>query len=130
MVVSPLLGDHLCLLQAVEDLAVEQFVTQARIEALDIAVLTGRPGFDERGLGSDRSNPLADSLRDELGSVVRTDVGRRATHDEQIRQNIDDIDRGELPADTDRQALAGVLVEHVQCSERTPVAGAMMDEVV
>ncbi len=70
VVVTPLFDDHLCLLQAVEYLAVEQLVAQPRIEALDVTVLPGRPGFDERGLGFDRSDPPADSLRDELGPIV------------------------------------------------------------
>ena len=38
VVVSPLLDDHLGLLQAVEDLAVEQLVPEAGIEALSVAV--------------------------------------------------------------------------------------------
>ena len=34
------------------------------------------------------------------------------------------------PLYADRQALARVLVQHVQCPERAPVMGTMMDEVV
>ena len=130
VVASPLFDDHLGLLQAVEDLAVEQLVPEARVEALDVAVLPGRARLDERSLGSDRSDPAAYGLGDELGTVIGPDVGRWPTHDEQVGQDVDDVDRGELAAGTDRQALAGVLVQDVQRPERPTIVGAVMDEVV
>ena len=34
--------------------------------------------------------------------------------DEEVRQNVDHIDRLELAGDTDRQAFMGELVEHVE----------------
>jgi hypothetical protein len=37
------LDDDLCLAQSVENLAVEQLIAQAGIEALDVAVLSGLP---------------------------------------------------------------------------------------
>ena len=39
----PALDDNLSLIQRAEDLAVEEFVAQARIEALDVAVLPMAP---------------------------------------------------------------------------------------
>ncbi len=44
VVPPPLLDDDLRLLQAVEDLPVEQFIPEAGIEGLAVAVLPGRAG--------------------------------------------------------------------------------------
>ena len=38
-------------------------------------------------------------------AVVGADVSRVATHDEQVAQDIDDVGRGEVPLNRDRQAL-------------------------
>ncbi len=45
---TPALDDDLCFAQRVEDLTVEQLVTQSGIEALDVAVLPGAGRLDER----------------------------------------------------------------------------------
>jgi hypothetical protein len=44
---------YLGLGEAVEDLAVEQFVAKLRVEALAVAVLPRASGLDERGLRAD-----------------------------------------------------------------------------
>ena len=43
----PALGEHLDLLERVEDLAVEKLVSQSGIERLDVAVLPGATRLDE-----------------------------------------------------------------------------------
>ncbi|MCP2000780.1 hypothetical protein J2S34_003228 [Nitrobacter winogradskyi] len=77
VVVAPsCLDDDLGLGEAVEDLAVEQFVTKLRVEALAVAVLSMASRLDERGLGAGSRNPLPHCLGDELRAVVRTNVTR------------------------------------------------------
>lgn len=46
VVLTPTLNEHLCFPQRVEDLAVEQLVTQLAVEALDLPVLPLTPGLD------------------------------------------------------------------------------------
>lgn len=53
VVLAPGFDDDLCLGEALEDLAVEQFIGQLRIEALTITVLHGTARLDERGPGGD-----------------------------------------------------------------------------
>ena len=48
--------------EGVEDLAVEQFVAEAGVEALHVAVLPGAAGFDVGGLRSDGADPSAHRL--------------------------------------------------------------------
>jgi hypothetical protein len=106
-VASPTLDDDLGLTQSVENLAVEQLIAKAGIEALDVAVLPGATPLDVGGLGTDSRDPVLHRLGDELGSVVGADVSGDAAQDEEVGQNVDHIDRLELAGDTDRQAFMG-----------------------
>src|SRR5881409_2242112 len=116
VVTTPALDDDLRLAKGVEDLAIEQFVPQPGIEALDVSVLPRTARSDVGGLGSDRRDPLLDGLGDELRAVVGADVARHAAQDEQVREHVDEVDRLELASDADRQALVGELVDDVEPS--------------
>jgi hypothetical protein len=50
--------------------------------------------------------------------------------DEEVRQNVDHIDRLELAGDTDRQTFVGELVEHVEHPILACIVGAVLDQVV
>src|SRR4051794_25636744 len=117
VVTTPALDDDLRLAQSVEDLATEQLVPEASIEALDVAVLPRAARSDVGGLGSDRRDPLLDGLGDELRAVVGANVARHATQDEQVREHVDDVDGLELASDPDGQALVGELVDDVEHAE-------------
>ena len=56
--------------ERVEDLAVEQLVPQAGVEALDEAVLPGAARRDVGGLGADSPDPVLHGLGDELRPIV------------------------------------------------------------
>jgi len=130
VVASPALDDDLGLAQSVEDLAVEQLIAKAGVEALDVAVLPRVASLDVSGLGADSCYPFLHGLGDELRSVVGPDVSGNAPQDEQVGQNVDHIDRLELASDTDRQAFMDELVEHVEHPILASVMGAVLDEVV
>src|SRR5262245_10851798 len=89
---SPAFDDDLSLAQRVEDFAIEQFIAQACVEALDVAILPGATWCDVGGVCADRGDPLPHRLSHELWSVVGPDVARHATQDEEIGQHLDDID--------------------------------------
>ena len=67
---SPVLNDDLRFLQCVEDLAVEQFVSQFAVEAFAVTVLPRTARFNVSGLCSNGGDPIPQSLGDELGAVV------------------------------------------------------------
>jgi hypothetical protein len=79
VVASPTLDDDLGLAQSVENLAVEQLIAKAGVEALDVAVLPRATPLDVSGLGTDSRNPFLHRLADELRSVVGPDVGGNAS---------------------------------------------------
>ena len=130
VVASPALDDDLGLAQSVEDLAVEQLIAKASVEALDVAVLPRAAALDVSGLGTDSRDPFLHGLGDELRSVVGSDVSGDAPQDEEVGQNVDHIDRLELAGDTDRQAFMGELVEHVEHPILASIVGAVLDKVV
>ena len=55
---SPALDNDLGLAQAVEDLAVEQLIAKAGVEAFDVAVLPRTASLDVSGLGGDNCDPF------------------------------------------------------------------------
>ncbi len=64
VVASPALDDDLGLAQSVEDLAVEQLIAKASVEALDVAVLPRAAALDVSGLGTDSRDPFLHGLGD------------------------------------------------------------------
>jgi len=73
---------------------------------------------------------LALCLGHELRTVIGPDVAGHATKDEQVRQDVDHINRLEPAVDADRQALMGELVDHVEHAVFAAIMGAILDEVV
>ena len=67
--------------------------------------LKGAAGLDVGRLGADRRDPGPHGLGDELGPVVGADMAWDAAQDEQVREQVDDVDRVQLPVHPDRQAL-------------------------
>ena len=74
VVPSPSLDHNLGLVERVEDLPVEQFVTQFSVEGFAVAILPGAARFDIGGLGSDGRNPFPKCRCHELWAVIGTDV--------------------------------------------------------
>jgi hypothetical protein len=130
VVTTPALDDDLRLVERVEDLAVEKLVAQARIEALDEAVLPWAASLDVGGPCAYGSNPVLHGFGDELGSIVGTDVPGNAAQDEEVRQRIDHVDGLEPAGDANGQALMGELVDDIEHAEPAPVVRAVLEEVV
>jgi hypothetical protein len=74
VVASPALDHDLRLTQRIEDFAVEKLITEAGIEALDIAVLPRAAPLDVGGLGTDSRDPSLHRLGHELRPIVGPDA--------------------------------------------------------
>ena len=57
-------------------------------------------------------------------------MARNTTKAEQIRENVDHVERFQLASDPDGQALAGELIDDVQHPVLASVVRAVLDEVV
>ena len=130
IVSAPALDDDLSFSQRVEDLAVEQLVSQASIEAFNVAILPRAAGLDVSRFGADSGDPFLDCLRHELRAIIGSDMARDAAQHEEIGQHVDHVDRLELAVDAYRQALVGELVDDVEHAVFAAVMGAILDEVI
>jgi hypothetical protein len=130
VVSAPALDNDLSLSERVEDLAIEQFIAQASIEAFDEAVLPGTARCNIGGPCADGSDPFLHGFGDELGAVVGADVPGHAAQNEQVRERVDDVDGFEPAGHTNGQAFMGELVDNVEHADPAPVVGAVLDEVV
>ena len=81
---APCFNHDLCLLQCVEDLAIQKLISKLRVEALRIAVLPGTAGHDVGGLGPHGREPVTQVLSDKLWAVIRADMRWDAPQDEEI----------------------------------------------
>jgi hypothetical protein len=79
IVMAPLVDDDLGFFQAVEDFAIEQFVTQFAVEGLTVTVFPRTSRFDVQGFGANLSEPIAHDLRSHFRAIVRSDVLRHAS---------------------------------------------------
>lgn len=122
VVFPPALDDDLGFSEGVEDLSVQQFVTEPSVEALNVAVFPRAAWLNEGGLGAKGFDPGSDILGNELRAVVASHECRWSAQDEQVSEGIDHVGRVQLTLHTDCQAVSTELVQDVQCSE-WPAAG-------
>jgi len=114
VVVAPLLDDDQCLLQAVEDFSVQQFIAQLVVEGFAVPILPGAVGFDVKGFGSDLGQPLAHDLGGHLWAVVGSDVFWDTARQHDIGHRLDDAEAVDPASNTDRQAFARELIDQGQ----------------
>ena len=126
----PRLDQHLGLGEAVEDLAVEQFVAKRPVEALIITILPWRAGCDVEGLHTGLGEPDLHGGGDELRAIIRPDMGWRPSCDEQVSERRQHVLMLELARHDEREALPAGLVDDGEDAELTPIMGAPLDEVV
>jgi hypothetical protein len=114
VVPSPRLDYDPSLPQTVEDLAIEQFIAQAGVEALDIAVLQGTSRRDIGRPCADRGDLVLHGLGNKLRAIDGADIARHASQDEEIGQHVDHVDRLQPAGDPDAQTFMGIFIDHVE----------------
>ncbi len=112
--------------ERVEDVAIEELVTEAGVEALDVSILPWAPRFDVGSLCADGCDPVLNRLRNELRAIIGSYVLRHAPEDEEVGQDVDDIRGLELPVDPDCQAFPRELIRYIQHAILAPVMGAIL----
>ena len=127
---SPVIDDRLGLEHGVERLDREDFVADAGAERLDELVLPGGARLDEAAAAAAEPAPVADGVRGHLGAVVHPHELRcgAALTDDLVEHphRVVGVDRA---GNTDRQGLAGVLIDHVEQLQRAAVDGRVELEV-
>ncbi len=110
---APALSQHAQFLHRVKDFAVQEFISELRVERFAIAVLLRRAGFDVQCRGASINQPLAQILGHELWAIVRTKMLRHALAHHHVSQRFDDLGRCPTPLGTDHyQDSRGHLRRH------------------
>jgi hypothetical protein len=123
VVLSPSFDHDLGLLESVEYLSVEQFISQLAIEAFVVAVLPGAAGFNVKGLNTHRGQPLTNGLGRELPAIVRSDILGGAMSDEKLCETKKHIIRSQPSLCHNGQTLTGVFIDDRENLDGPPIMG-------
>src|SRR5580700_7375934 len=126
----PSLRQNLCLLQRVQDLAVQELIAQLPIETLTIPVLPRTPRLDIQRLRAQSSQPLSQLLGNELRPVVRTYVLRYPAHQHHVCQGFDHLQTSQAPCHSQRQTFPRMLVDHHQDAQRSSIVRHRLHKIV
>ena len=116
--------------QCVEDLPVEQLITQRAIEGFAVSVFPWRTWRDVERLHTGLPEPLPHRPGDEFGTIIRPYMRRRPAGDEQIGQGTQHILAPEPSRDRQGQAVPAGIVDDRQDPELAAIVGPSLDEVV
>ena len=126
----PFFNKYLGLLQSIENLTIEQFVSELPIETLNITVFPGTTWCNKKRLDTKPFEPLANDLCRELWSVIRTDMLRGTMLDKELGKAVQNIIRLQSPLYDNRQALPAILVYHCQNLYRPPIMGTLCHKII
>src|SRR5215211_7843579 len=115
--------------QAGELLEVEQLVTHAAVEGLDVGVFPRRAGLDVPGPGAGQAAPLPQAPRDQLRAVVGAQVRGHAPLGDQAVEHGNEIISAAPAPHPHRERLAGVLIHDVGQLQPPPISGLVELEV-
>jgi len=102
---SPLLDQNPCLVQAVEQFAVQELISEFPVEALTVTVLPRAAGLDIRSPGADALPPVAPALGHELRPVVAANEARDTPLEHHVRKHVNHLQCLDMPGHIQRQAL-------------------------
>jgi hypothetical protein len=126
----PAFDQDLCLLQTVEDFAVQKLVSELAIKAFIVTIFPRRTWRDEESLDLHLFKPFAHSNGRELRPIIRTNVLGRAMLGEQVCENSQHIIMLEIPLDMDGEALSRVLINDSEHAESPPIVRPVSHEVI
>ena len=125
VVVTPvLLDDNLRIDSVSEPLHAQALIAELPVEGFVVAVLPGLAWIDVRGINVRLGEPLQNSSRYELRTVVGTQVLGAAVNADQLAQHLNDSSGSNAPGYVDRQALAAKLIYDRQALDLLPLAQA------
>ena len=87
------------------------------------------PWRDADGLRTEPFQPLSESLGNHLGIIIRADVLWNVMGLHRVSRHIDRVSGADTPCRVDRQALAGVFIDHHHRREGAAVIGPVEHRV-
>ena len=126
----PSFNQYLRLRQRVEDLAVEQLVSQLAIKRFDVAVLPRAARLDIQRLYAKFVQPGSNGRGRKLRAVIAADVLWNTSRHEQPRQPFQYILRVQASCRINRQALTRVFIQNREHPNHPAVMRPSLNEVI
>lgn len=111
---APVLDHDLGFFEGVEDFAIEQLVSESTVEAFIIPIFPRAPRFNKGRVDLQSVQPVFEDLGGKFTAIVRPNISWCSLSDKQITEDIEYVIGFECPLDSDRQAFAGVFINHGQ----------------
>jgi len=130
ILLAPPFYEHLRLFEGVEDLPIEQFISEFAVEAFAVAVFPRASWFDVQSSYSCSFKPFTYSLSGKFRSVIRPDMLRWTVGHEEIREAIQYVIRIEPSFHYDVQALSAEFVDDRQHLDAAAIMRAVFDKII
>jgi len=128
--VSPPLDEYLSFLEGVEDLSIQQFVSEFPVEAFAVAVFPWATGLDVEGSHPCSFKPLTYRLGGEFRAVVRSDMFRWAVGHEEVGKAMEHIVGIEPSLHYHVEALPTEFIYDRQDLDETAVVSAVFYKII
>ena len=116
--------------QGIEDLHVQQLVSELAVETFAVTVLPRAAGLDEQRADVEPFQPVSYRMSTELRSIVRSNVVGWTMGDEQLGEQRQNVIAVQPSRYQDRQTFASELVDHHQHTKRPTIMGTFLDKVI
>jgi hypothetical protein len=126
----PPLNKHLGLRESVENLPVQQLISEFTIEAFIAAILPRAARLNEQGLYPYSIQPAPHCFRGKLRTIVRANTVRHSLSEEKIRQAMEHVITSYASCSNNGQALASELVDDSKYLYCSPITSAIHEEIV
>ena len=127
---SPLLDQDRRFLQGIEDLHVQQLVSELAVETFAVTVLPRAAGLDEQRADVQPFQPVSYRMSAKFGPVVRSNMVGWTMGDEQLSEQPQHVIAVEPSRHQDCETFASELVDHHQHPKRASVMRAFLDKVI
>jgi hypothetical protein len=127
---SPSFDEHLGLPEVIEDLSIQQFVSEFAVEAFAVAVFPWAARLDVQGSHPCIFKPLAHSLGSKFRAVVRSDVFRWPVGNKEIGEAMKHVIGSEASLHDDVEALPTEFVNDRQDLDKSAVVSAVFDKII
>lgn len=102
-----------CVFEVLKQVNVQTLVGKSSVESLDVPVLSGFPGTNEKELHSVAVGPLIELPRSELRTIVNADRFRNSPCCSKILQNVHHIVRAKSVIEFDPKTFSTQLIDQI-----------------
>ena len=114
VLIAPPFDEHLGLLQSIEDLSIQELVSQSTVERFNVSVFPRTARLNEESFHADLFEPLPNGFSCELRSVVGANVVWDTTFTEKKIERIQDVLTVQPASDFDCKTLSSELIHDGQ----------------